>query len=134
MRCADPIRDSRIAGVVIVSETEVSIFSKILHVRFVWTKRRLGEINSGSPSRGFHLRPAERGYDVTSRRGRQVASDEQSEDRSLAFVPRLRDCGAGSKSQRIERSTNTVGGCLTFFKIGSATWSHPNRSGLDCYT
>jgi hypothetical protein len=33
MRCARPIRDSRIAGVVIGSEAEVSIFSKILQVR-----------------------------------------------------------------------------------------------------
>ena len=41
MPCAGHIRDSRIAGVVIGSGTEVSIFSKILHVGFAWINRGL---------------------------------------------------------------------------------------------
>ena len=39
-KTAGAIRDSRIAGIVVGSETEASIFifSKIRHVRFVWIK------------------------------------------------------------------------------------------------
>ena len=44
---SEAIRDSRIASIVIGLETEVSIFSKILHVRFVWTIRKVTSEESG---------------------------------------------------------------------------------------
>lgn len=66
MRCARPIRDSRIAGVVIGSGTEVSIFSKILRVRFVWTtgKVKFGKEGSYLTPKAFARRGGQAGQAI----------------------------------------------------------------------